>query len=208
MSELQGERDMSTPEPTLSDSAPVTGEVTREELHERRINMRGYRRSDGLYEVEGRVIDEKPHDFTAPGMGGRTTAAHESIHEMGVVLVFDEDLLVHDVRTFTVASPYRECTEGGRALAALKGLRIASGWNREIRNRLGPGTSCTHLVELLVPLATVAFQTLSLARVGRPDTLDKNGRPLKVDSCYAYREGGELVLHHWPTWHRPEAAKD
>lgn len=29
--------------------------VTREELHFRSIEMRGFRRSDGLYEVEGRV---------------------------------------------------------------------------------------------------------------------------------------------------------
>jgi len=40
--------------------------VAREELHFRRIDMRGYRRSDGLYEVEGRVTDVKPRDF-APG---------------------------------------------------------------------------------------------------------------------------------------------
>lgn len=192
------------PESASSGGAPVT----REELHERRINMRGYRRSDGLYEVEGRVVDEKPHEFTAPGHGGRTTAAHESIHEMGVVLVFDEDLLVHDVRTFTNAAPYAECGEGGRALQSLKGLRIASGWSREVRKRLGAGSSCTHLVELLVPLATVAFQSLAVARRGRPDTLDAAGRPVKIDSCYAYRSGGELVLHHWPTWHRPETRKD
>ena len=195
---------MNMPESTSSGGTPVT----REALHERRIDMRGYRRSDGLYEVEGRVVDEKPHLFTAPGAGGRTTAAHEPIHEMGVVLVFDEDLVVHDVRTFTNAAPYAECGEGGRALASLKGLRIASGWNREVRSRLGAGSSCTHLVELLVPLATVAFQSLTAARRGRPEPLDKAGRPVKIDSCYAYRAGGELVLHQWPAWHRAGPPKE
>lgn len=36
---------------------PIHVDITREELHFRRIDMRGYRRSDDLYEVEGRVTD-------------------------------------------------------------------------------------------------------------------------------------------------------
>ena len=35
-------------------------QVIREEIHHCRIEMRGFRRSDGLYEVEGRVTDRKP----------------------------------------------------------------------------------------------------------------------------------------------------
>ena len=42
----------------------MDADPTREELHFRRIDMRGYRRSDGLLEVEGRVTDRKPTDFT------------------------------------------------------------------------------------------------------------------------------------------------
>ena len=181
--------------------------VSREEVHFRRIDMRGFRRSDGLYEVEGRVTDRKPHDLTVPG-DGRTVPAHQPIHDMGVQLVFDEDMVVHDVRTFTQSAPYAECAEGGRALQSLKGLRIASGWSREVRNRLGAGRSCTHLAELLIPLGTVAFQSVSELRMSRPEQLDKAGRPVKIDSCYAYRAEGEVVLHRWPQWHRTEAAKE
>ncbi len=93
---------MSMSEPTSTASAPVT----RKEIHFRRIDMRGYERSDGLYEVEGRVTDRKPHDFTAPGHGGRATLANEPIHDMGVALVFDGEFLVHEVRTFSEAFPY------------------------------------------------------------------------------------------------------
>src|SRR5438552_1620412 len=78
--------------------------ITREELHHRRIEMRGYRRSDGLYEVEGRVVDRKPHDFQA--VGGRAVPAQEPIHDMGVRLVFDDEMMVRDVATFTDAAPY------------------------------------------------------------------------------------------------------
>ena len=34
-----------------------------EELHWRRIDMRAWRRSDELFELEGRVTDRKPYDF-------------------------------------------------------------------------------------------------------------------------------------------------
>ena len=60
-------------------------EIGREELHFRRIDMRAWRRADGLYEVEGRVTDHKPHDFTtADGM--KRVPANEPIHDMGVRL--------------------------------------------------------------------------------------------------------------------------
>jgi hypothetical protein len=125
------------------------------------------------------------------------------MHDMGVRLVFDDDMVVRDVQTFTDAAPYEACPAGGLALQELKGLRMTSGWSREVRSRLAGARSCTHLVELLVPLATVAFQSLSALRRGQPDQLDATGQPTKIDSCYAYAAEGELVRRRWPTFHRP-----
>jgi len=181
--------------------SPADPAVTREELHFRRIDMRGFRRSDGLYEVEGRVTDHKPHDFT-PASGGRVVPLGQPVHDMGVRLVFDDEMVIHDVLTFTLAAPYDACPEGGRALQSLKGLRMASGWSREVRIRLGGSLSCTHLMELLIPLATTAVQSMSATRTGRPEPVDATGRPTKIDSCYAYGAERELVLHRWPQFHR------
>jgi len=183
------------------------GGVTREELHFRRIDMRGYRRSDGLFEVEGRVTDRKPHDFL-PASGDRLVPADQPIHDMGVRLVFDDNMQVVGVETFTDAAPYAECVDGGRALQSLKGLRMTSGWSREVRNRLGTACSCTHLRELLIPLATAAFQSLSALRRGRPERLDPTGRPAKIDSCYAYAAERQLVQRRWPEFHRPAPPKE
>ena len=181
-------------------------ETAREELHFRRIDMRGYRRSDGLFEVEASVIDRKPHEF-APASGGRTVPAGEPVHDMGVRLVFDENMVVHDVQTFTRAAPYAVCPEGGRALQSLKGVRMAGGWGREVRTRLGGAASCTHLMELLMPLATTAYQSLGGSREGRPEPVDATGRPKKIDSCYAYGAERDLVLQRWPQFHRPPQEK-
>jgi DUF2889 family protein len=177
-------------------------EVTREELHFRRIDMRGWRRSDGLYEVEGRVTDRKPGNYFLP-RAGREVPAGEAVHDMGVRLVFDDQMRVHGVETFTDAAPYAICPEGGRALQSLVGLRMVSGWNKEVRQRLAGARSCTHLVELLTPMATVAFQSLSVVNRDRIDRRDVTGRPVKVDSCYAYGAEREVVLRYWPEFHRP-----
>ena len=72
---------------------------------------------------------------------------------------------------------------------------MASGWSREVRSRLGGARSCAHLMEILIPMAMAAVQSLSVPRKGRPEPLDAAGRPGKIDSCYAYAAERELVLH-------------
>ncbi len=181
--------------------SPDAPDLTREELHFRRIDMRGYRRSDGLYEVEGRVTDRKTADFV-PASGGHSVSAGDPVHDMGVRLVFDARMVVHDVQSFTSAAPYPVCPEAGRALEAIKGLRMTKGWSNEVRSRLGGAKGCTHLMELLMPLATTAWQSLGGNRPGQPEPVDASGRPLKIDSCYAYAAERELVLQRWPEFHR------
>ncbi|MGE8576155.1 MAG: DUF2889 domain-containing protein, partial [Burkholderia contaminans] len=82
--------------------------VTREEIHHRQIDMRGYRRSDGLFEVTACLSDRKTFDFTPPG-GTRTVAALSPIHDLGVTLVFDADMVVRAVSTFIRSHPYAQC---------------------------------------------------------------------------------------------------
>ncbi len=183
---------------------------SREELHFRRIDMRGWRRKDGLYEIEGRVTDRKPHACTST-KNTKTVPANEPIHEMGVRLVFDTNMMVHDVFVVVASAPYQDCLAGGQALQKLKGLRMASGWSKEVKRLLGGAQSCTHVMELLIPMATAAFQSLTMVRQQLPDTFDANGKPNKVDSCYAYGADRGVVMRRWPNFYtglKVDAAKD
>lgn len=65
-------------------------------------------------------------------------------------------------------------------------------------------------MEILLPLAATAFQTLTKLRMSEPDELGADGRPLKIDSCFAYAAEGELVRRRWPEFHhaRPSEAGD
>lgn len=179
---------------------PLPPPVLREELHLRQIELRGYRRHDGLYEVEARMTDTKSQPLQLPS-GGAPLPAGTPVHDMWIRLVLDEELIVLDILASTDASPYPVCPEAVDTLAQLKGLRIGGGFSRAVRERLSRAQGCTHLTELLMPLATTAFQTLSGVRQARPDRLDANGKPVKIDSCYAYASKRELVRARWPAFY-------
>ena len=185
---------------------PLPPSVPRDELHLRRIELRGYRRSDGLYDIEARMVDTKTHELTLAD--GRVVSSGNPLHDMSIRLVVDADLNVIDVVASTDASPFGICTEATSTLQSMKGLRIAAGWSLAIRQHLSGRKGCTHLTELLTPLATVAFQTLSDARQGRPTPVDDNGKPRKIDSCYAYASDREVVQLRWPMYYDGPAAAD
>lgn len=180
---------------------PLPPSPHRTELHLRRIEMRGYRRDDGLYEIDGRVTDTKPHLLRT--VDTREIAAHTPIHDMWIRLVVDDTLLVHDIVAVSDSTPFLVCREAVAPMRVIVGERIKSGWSNMVKARLGGATGCTHLMELLIPLATAAYQTLTEVRLSRPDPVNAIGRPLKIDSCYAYAATRDLVRMKWPTYHRP-----
>lgn len=177
-------------------------DTAREPVHSRTIEMQGYRRNDGLYEVEGRLLDRKPHDFVPLVHSGRIVPAHEPIHEMVVRVVYDDRLVVRAIASTTTAAPYANCQHGGQALQSVVGLAMTRGWSKEIKQRLGGSRCCTHLMELLIPMATTAFQSLSTDSRSQPERVDVTGRPIKIDSCFAYGAHGELVQRQWPEYFR------
>ncbi|WP_434666129.1 DUF2889 domain-containing protein [Paraburkholderia sp. A3BS-1L] len=177
--------------------------VTREPVHTRCIEFECFRRSDGLFEVVGHLTDRKPYDFT-PSCSSRVIPANDPVHRMGVRVLLDIDLVVRAVDTYVNAFPYRECSGGGAALQALVGLRVGTGWRREVGKRLPPADTCTHLREILIPLATAAIQGVNPFRAkGLLDGVGPEGKPVKVDSCYAYGSSREIVKQYWPEFHVP-----
>jgi len=178
---------------------PLTDSVEREELHQRRIDLRGYQRRDGLFDIEARIVDTKSRPILRQG-GGPAVPPGEHLHDMWIRLVVDEHLLVHDVAAITDASPYTICREATATLARIKGLSIGRGWTRKVKERLGGSEGCTHLTELLMPLATVAFQTIYPVLRAR-NTGPETGKPRMIDTCYAYASHREVVLRRWPAYY-------
>ncbi len=176
---------------------PLTAHAARKPMHNRRVDCRGYLRDDGMWDIEGHLVDTKPYDLPNPDRGG-TIHAGEALHEMWIRLTVDTDLVVRAAEAKTDFGPYSLCGDITDNFRALVGLRIAAGWTQKTRELLGGVKGCTHLVELLGPVATTAFQTVYPARVKREGAGRKAGKPPLLDTCHAYRSDGRIVQEKWP----------
>ena len=136
---------------------PLSPPVAREPLHRREIDLRGYRRADGLWDIEGHLTDVKSYAFDNAWRG--TIDAGTPLHDMWVRLTIDESMTVRDVQVATDASPFRVCPDVAPNFDAVKGLVIGPGWTRRLKQALGGRRGCTHLVEMIGTMATVAYQT-------------------------------------------------
>jgi len=176
----------------------MTAAIEREEIHHRSIDIRFYRRSDGLHEVEGRLVDTKSHAFRRQ-LATEDTPAGVPVHDIVVRLVIDESMLIHDAQAMMQSTPFGVCKGAAGTLGPLKGLTIGAGWNRQVRELLGGAASCTHIAELLGPMATTAMQGFAPQRLARiNDPANEKQRAAKVDSCYAYAADREVVARLWP----------
>lgn len=178
-------------------AVPLTPTVEREEVHQRQIVMKAYRRSDGLYDIEGRVVDTKTSPFLSP-VAQAERQPGEPIHDIWVRLVIDEWFEIKDVAASSDATPFVVCTQAPPTLQSLIGAKIGAGWSKLVREKLKGAAGCTHMMELLGPMATTAYQALWPVTSKRPQPLDVNGRPTKIDSCFAYASHTEIVATLWP----------
>src|SRR5260370_33962146 len=146
---------------------PLSPPVGRQHLHTRRVTCQGFFREDGLWAIEGRITDEKSYEHANEWRGPLKPG--DFVHDMSIRLTLDDRFTIVDVEAVTDKSPYRICGDVAPDFKKLIGLRIGGGFHREVRARLGGVHGCTHIVELLGPVATTAFQTVSSGKARELD---------------------------------------
>jgi hypothetical protein len=177
----------------------------RRHLHTRTISCEGYERDDGLFDIEARIVDTKTYEVEEPYRGLRKPGEH--VHDMQVRLTLDRGMVVRDVEVATNHAPYDPCFSVAPAYKGLIGATIGLGWRREVQNAVGGIKGCTHLRELLMPAATVAFQTIgSWPKAGKVATeAEPDGearKPYFLDGCKAWASDGEVVERLFPLHYR------
>jgi hypothetical protein len=202
------------PEPLKSLPEPAP----REALHSRRYDFRGFRRQDGLYDIEGRMIDTK--DYAFPNEWRGIVEPGDPVHDMRIRLTLDERFTVVDIAVVTAASPFSVCADITPAFDALKGATVAKGWSRTLREHFSGAHGCTHHVEMLRAMGTVAFQTIygyrekakrdagTSQQDGPPTEATPGKKPGFIDTCHALASDGEVVRTHWPEFYRAAAKAD
>ena len=178
--------------------------VTRRPMHLRRIEMRAWARDDGLWDVEAHLHDEKPFAYDDPGRGVQQPG--DPVHDIRVRLTVDDDRVIRDVAVEMGSMPFGTCHEVKESLRPLVGERVGPGW-RHVLKKLPRQATCAHVREVLVPLATVVNQGMSLGRdpAGRIAIEPDAGRatpPSFVDDCHSWRADGPAVARFYPQFSR------
>src|SRR5579872_2480744 len=193
---------------------PLSPSPERELLHSRDIILRGYRRADGLYDIEAQLTDTKSYGSANRDRG--YIEAGEPIHGMWLRLTVDEQRCIVACEAASDYTPYAICPTAAPNFSRLAGLYIKPGFLKEAQKRIGGAAGCTHLRELLQQMATTAYQTIDPARARREalaagevdkpgsDRLDvrisakMGGAPAILNTCIAYGTDSPVVQRRWP----------
>lgn len=164
--------------------------------------MAGYQREDGLWDIEGHLKDVKGYSFESDWRG--TVEAGQPVHDMWIRLTVDETLTIRGVEAAIDSGPHPICPDITPNFKVLEGVRIAPGWYNNVKKLLGGVKGCVHLVEMLGPMGTVAYQTLGPSRVSaRQDEAEGRTpkRPARIDTCHVFASDGEMVKKRWPEFY-------
>lgn len=179
---------------------PLTPTIEREPLHTRSITIHGYRRTDGLYDIEGHLTDVKSLDMT---LTAGVRKAGEAIHEMWLRITIDTRLNIVAAEAQSDAVPYPgHCSEITPHYGKLVGLSLRPGFTAKVRALFGSPRGCTHISELVGSVATAAYQTLA-GQVKQPGEM----KPFQLDKCHALMTDGPAVAKYYPRWYRGAETK-
>jgi hypothetical protein len=169
--------------------------TAREPVHRRRIEIQGYKRADGLYDIEGHLLDTKPQDFK---LAAGVRPANEAIHSMWLRITIDSTLTIVDAAAAMDAMPYVDyCDEIVPAYKKLIGVAIRPGYHNKLKELFGGVRGCTHISELAGSLATAAYQTMAGQRMQDPDR-----KPFQIDRCHALDATKSAVARYYPRWYK------
>jgi hypothetical protein len=173
---------------------------SRERLHSRRVTYEGFKRDDGLFDIEAHIVDVKDHDVTL--LSG-VRPAGEPVHDMWVRVTIDRSYQISDIEACTERMPYPgACDRIGPAYRALIGANLVSGFRKRLHDAMGHVRGCTHLTEMLGYLPTAAVQTFAGLRAREDEGPDK---PFQLDRCHALETSTDTVRRYYPKWYRGAA---
>ena len=168
--------------------------------HLRHVHYRSFLRADGLWDIEGELLDTKAVDTPHP-TGPGVRKAGEPIHHMHIRATIDTQLVVHAIEASLQAHPVQGCPGALQAMQRMVGCSMARGWRRSIDTHLAGMAGCTHLRELLSNMATAAFQSIPQAFASAPGQ-----PPAFLGRCTGWDWSGPGVATHFPQFIHWEGA--
>lgn len=180
---------------------PLPTPQARNHLHTRAVEYRGYRREDGLWDIEAEMSDTKTYALERSERGDMPPGS--PIHGMAIRATVDDHMTIREISTAMDHTPFGECRAGVDPMQQMVGVTMGPGWRQAIEKALGGTRGCTHLRELLFNMATAAYQTVPVYRErlrrqsGEP-VAENAGPPYHLGKCLAWDFNGAVVQRHYP----------
>jgi hypothetical protein len=171
---------------------PLPEPQARQLVHTREVVYRGYRRDDGLWDIEGELRDHKSKAFEIPGEGAWQPG--QPLHHLLIRASIDTDMLVREITVAMEAYPHGPCPQAMASMQRMVGCTMGRGWRKAIEHNLGKIQGCTHLRELLYNMATAAYQTLVEVRLEG----DRTVPPAHLGQCVTWDTAGPVVQREYP----------
>lgn len=185
---------------------PLSEPAPREPMHTRRIECQAFRRQDGLWDIEGELVDTRSWDSSNAWRG--EIPAGTPVHGMRLRLTVDRSFVIRAVDVAMDDHPFPGCSEIEPAYEQLVGLTIGPGFSHRCRRLFGGTRGCTHVSKLLENLATATLQAmgpvLSREARARGEDLHAQRKPFFLDGCHALASDSETVREYFPRWYRGE----
>lgn len=188
----------------------LSAPLARKHLHSRRVVCEGFARDDGLWDIEGRLTDQKTYGFENRWRG--KVDAGMPVHQMDVRMTLDGKFVVKAIEVSMAATPFKGCSSIEADFQALVGERVGPGWNRKVASLVGGLAGCTHVTELLGRMAMAVYQTIPIELYRRASHapgqdveklkehfLSSGRKPHFIDGCHTWRSDGETVKREFPT---------
>lgn len=177
-------------------SKPAIG---RSLAHTRRIEVQGYLRDDGMFDLDARLTDEKAADYL---LASGIRKAGDPVHDLFIRVTIDTAFEVVDVEACSEWVPYPGgCDTIGPAYRALIGLNLVRGFRKAVSEMFSDVRGCSHLTELLASLPTAAIQTVATFRRDTGEG-ENGGKPFQLDRCHALETTSPTVMRYYPRWYR------
>ena len=185
---------------------PLPTPAARALKHTRRVICEGFKREDGLWDIEAHLIDTKTFPLNIRSCANGILPAGEPLHGLSIRITVDLDLNILDAVAAMDYTPFHSCPSIADAYKQLIGLQIGPGFTGKTKELFSGRKGCTHLLELLGPLATSAFQSTHQEREQRESFWQNaDNRPPMLDTCHTLAANGPVVKEIWPEHYQDDA---
>lgn len=169
----------------------------RTRVHVRSVQLSGFKRVDGNWDIEARLTDVKDHDYP---LSSGVRRQGDAVHDMWARVTVDRHMNIVAALVVADATPYQGyCEQIAPDYARLVGLNLFHGFRKAVKDLFGGVRGCSHISELLMHLPTAALQTFAS---DAPDSDHGTRKPFQLDRCHALDSHAEAVRLYYPRWYR------